>query len=294
MAKEPTGQKHHYIPVFYLKQWMNSRNNVCEYSRPYDVVKPRWPTPDGTGYERGLYAINDPDANVVNAVEDMFLKPSDGAASDALQCLLREAPFTRQDRMRHAWTRFVMSLLIRYPEAISRMKTDLRKNVETMYLKTRKPEEPPTFAEYEAKLGTNELARVHGKLIMDLMLDSKMGRYIFNMHWGVIAFTNHKHELLTSDRPVVSNQFPLSANHMCLPISPTILFVACATQQAENEFRALDAGHVMNVMNDFVAKRARKYVWGRDESQLRFVENRLGKRNETEPYGIDSINVVVP
>jgi hypothetical protein len=39
------------------------------------------------------------------------------------------------------------------------MKTGLRKNVETMYLKTRKPEEPPTFAEYEAKLGTNELAR---------------------------------------------------------------------------------------------------------------------------------------
>jgi hypothetical protein len=80
---------------------------------------------------------------------------------------------------------------------------------------------------------------------MDLMLDSKMGRYIFNMHWGIVVFTNHKHELLTSDHRVVSNQFPLSANYMCLPISPTILFVACATKQAEDEFRALDAGHVM-------------------------------------------------
>ena len=294
MAKEPKGQKHHYIPVFYLKQWMNSRNNVCEYGRPYDVVKSRWPNPDGTGYERGLYAINDPDANVVNAVEDMFLKPSDGAASGALQCLLREAPFTHPDRMRHAWARFVMSLLIRYPEAISRMKKDLRKNTEKMYLKTRKPEEPPTFAEYEAKLGTNELARMHGKLMMDLMLDSRMGRLIFEMHWGILAFRNHKHELLTSDRPVVSNQFPISANHMCLPISPTILFVACATEQAQNEFQALDAGHVMKVMNDFVAKRARKYVWGRDDSQLRFVENRLGKGNSAEPYGIDHVNVVLP
>ena len=174
------------------------------------------------------------------------------------------------------------------------MKTDLRQNVEKMYLKTRKPEEPPTFAEYEANLGTNELARVHGKLMMDLMLDSRMGRSIFEMQWGVLVFRNHKHELLTSDRPVVSNQFPISANHMCLPISPTILFVACATEQAQNEFRALDAGHVMKVMNDFVAKRARKFVWGRDASQLRFVENRLGKGTGAEPYGIDRVNVVIP
>ena len=56
------------------------------------------------------------------------------------------------------------------------MKRHLRENVEQIYVKTRKPEEPPTFGGYEAKLGTNELARVHGKLIMDLMLDSKMGR----------------------------------------------------------------------------------------------------------------------
>jgi hypothetical protein len=74
---------------------------------------------------------------------------------------------------------------------------------------------------------------------------------------------------------------------MCLPISPTRLFVAYATEQAEKEFRALDAGHVMKVMNEFVAGRARTYVWGRDDSQLRFVENRLGKKKTPEPYGID-------
>jgi len=287
MAKESKGQKHHYIPVFYLKQWMGPKKTVCEFSRPYDRVRTRSPHPDGTGYVRGLYAIDDLDPNVVNAIEDMFLKPSDGMAAEALQSLLQEVPLTHPLRMRHAWTRFLLSLLIRYPEAIAEMKKRLRENVEQIYLKTRQPDEPETFAEYEAKLGTNELARVHGKLMMDLMLDSKMGRLIFGMHWGVVAFTNHRHELLTSDRPVVSNQFPISANHICLPISPTMLFVACATEQAEKEFRALDAGHVMKLMNDFVASRARTYVWGRDASQLRFVENRLGKTGSPEAYGID-------
>ena len=107
------------------------------------------------------------------------------------------------------------------------------------------------------------------------------------MYWGVVAFTNYKHELLTSDRSVVSNKFPISANHMCLPISPTALFFAVATDQAEREFRRLDPGKIMNVMNEFVASRAGTYIWGRDASQLRFVENRLGRIGFPKLYGID-------
>jgi Protein of unknown function (DUF4238) len=287
MAESPKGQKHHYIPVFYLKQWMGPKQTVCEFSRPRDRVKTRHVHPDGTGYVRGLYAIDDLDPDVVNAIENMFLKPSDNMAAEALHCLLRDEPFTHPLRMRHAWTRFLLSLLLRYPEAIGQMKKQLRENVERMYIEHRKPGEPETFAEYEANLGTNELARLHGKLMMDLMQDSKMERKIFGMNWGVVAFTYCKHELLTGDRPVVSNKFPISADHMCLPISPTILFFACETDHAEREFRRLDPGEIMKVMNKFVASRARTYVWGRDASQLRFVENRLGRTGSPEPYGID-------
>ena len=52
---------------------------------------------------------------------------------------------------------------------------------------TKKPEDPPTFAEYEASINTNELARLHAKLIMDLAQDSRMGRLIFSMHLGVVG-----------------------------------------------------------------------------------------------------------
>jgi hypothetical protein len=31
--------KHHYIPVFYLKQWTNRDGILCEYSRKYKEVK---------------------------------------------------------------------------------------------------------------------------------------------------------------------------------------------------------------------------------------------------------------
>jgi hypothetical protein len=45
----------------------------------------------------------------------------------------------------------------------------------------------------------------------------------------VIAREQLCHELLTSDRAIASNIFPISAHHMCLPISPEMVFVACAT-----------------------------------------------------------------
>ena len=40
---------------------------------------------------------------------------------------------------------------------------------------------------------------MHGRLLIDLMQDSRMGRLIFGMHWGTMEFTQHDH---SSDRPV--------------------------------------------------------------------------------------------
>jgi hypothetical protein len=51
-------QKHHYIPKLYLKQWAGPDGRVCEFSRPYQQVKPRMTFPDATGYERGLYTFS--------------------------------------------------------------------------------------------------------------------------------------------------------------------------------------------------------------------------------------------
>jgi hypothetical protein len=176
--------------------------------------------------------------------------------------------------------------MLRHPEAVELMKRQLRENVQTVYEKTRKPDEPATFAEYEALHATQDMARVHGKLLMDLMQDSRMGRLIFGMHWGVLNFKNCEYNLLTSDRPVVSNIFRLSAHHLCMPMSPEMIWVACATTQAEEEFRRINLLDVMLAVNDVIVRQAQAYVWGtKDASQLRYVRNRLGRgARATGPY----------
>jgi hypothetical protein len=270
-------EKHHYLPIFYLKHWHGPKQQLCEFSKPYDVVKPRRTNADGTGYIRGLYRIEGLPPETANVIETKFLKPADGLAANAMRRLVGGEAFPNPIQMRTSWARFVLSLMIRYPEAIDLMKQQLRDNVQSAYAETRKDTDPATFEEYEAVRGTDEMARLHGKLLMDLMQDSRMGRMIFSMNWGTISFSRYDHSLLTSDRPVISNVFPIGANHLCLPIGPEKLFFACETDAAEQKMQKMAPAEIMRVMNDETAKRAFKYVYGRDDTQLRFVQNRLGR-----------------
>jgi hypothetical protein len=270
------GEKYHYVPVFYLKQWAGS-DGLCQYSRPYKFVKPKRVHPDATGYIRGLYAFDGLPAETANIIETKFLKPTDGLAADALRALVADQPLARPAEMRTSWSRFVLSLLLRYPEAIERMKQQLRETVERIYAETKKEDEPATFTEYEALHGTDEMVRLHGKLLLDLMQDSKMGRMIFGMHWGVATFVPRTHTFLTSDRPVITNVFPVGGNHVCLPIGPYKMFFACEDQRSQQMLERIDPMDIIHRMNDVVAKRAYKFVYGVDDTQLRFVENRLGR-----------------
>jgi len=47
------GEKHHYIPQFYLKQWTGVDRRLCEYSRPYDRLKTRRRFPSECKLEKG-------------------------------------------------------------------------------------------------------------------------------------------------------------------------------------------------------------------------------------------------
>ena len=71
--------------------------------------------------------------------------------------------------------------------------------------------------------------------------------------------------------------------HLALPIGPRILFVAANTEQTEHMIRSWEPRRLMEHVNDRVAAQAVKYVWGIDDSQLRFVEKRLGRMLPSTP-----------
>jgi hypothetical protein len=274
----PKGDKHHYIPKFYLKRWEAADDRVCEYSRPFRPVRPKWVHPDGTGYERGLYAIPGMPPDLTNVVEELFLKPADNLASMALDALIRGVPFAKPAEMRRDWSRFLFSLLMRFPEAQRALKEDLTKCVREQVIAAEDPaRELKTIAE------SNDLDRATAQIFLDLLKTSKVTITLYSMTWEVIKLRRPKSTFLTSDRPIIKTGrlYGLNEPHLVLPISPLHLFVASNSERVFEILKGRVHDRLVADCNNEVVRSATKYVWGTDNSQLRFVENRLTKAAQT-------------
>jgi hypothetical protein len=134
-ARPPQGErnKHHYIPVFYLKGWAGKDGRLCEFSRPYKTppgqlelniksnpVKPRRVYPDGTGFIKRLYRFPGLNSREANYLENEFFLRVDSDAAVVMQRLLQgEVQFDQTSKS--AWARFLMSMFHRNPENIRRV-----------------------------------------------------------------------------------------------------------------------------------------------------------------------------
>jgi hypothetical protein len=108
------GEKHHYVPRFYLKQWVGRDARICEFSPPYREVKPRMTHPDGTGCLRGHYTFSELPPAAANFLERRFLDFADKQANTALQQLLINNVELEANNQ-SGWSRFIMSLIHRTP-----------------------------------------------------------------------------------------------------------------------------------------------------------------------------------
>jgi hypothetical protein len=278
-------RNHHYLPVFYTKQWAGPDGRLCEFSRPYDRVKPRMTHPTGAGYERDLYHV--PGLSPANqyGVEDKFMKKVDQLACDALQILLHGDGSEFTIETKSGWARFILSLLQRNPEKTAWAKAqwknayDLRMvQVEEQYDELRTPSAPRTYAELRAKmdgLGYEKSSAIFLQQIIDM---PNAGAHINNMRWSILTIDKPGFTFLTSDRPVVmSNGIKYPDSYIILPIGPRRMFLSVNTPEAEQQFHELALHKLVRAVNDKVVLQAQKYVYDTNDRQLRFVENRPGR-----------------
>jgi hypothetical protein len=285
-------RKHHYIPVFYLKPWVSADGCVCEFSRPYDRVKPKRVHPKGTGYVYGLYSIPNLRADEAEFLEHHFFGPTDDAAARALQVLLGKSdnPLTHDERC--GWSRFIVSLVTRNPESVAKhMAAALalyRKAMPEMqaeYECDRSPTDPPTYEQYAAQKSPNPAGRAGAHLLQRVTDSPLIGNHLIRMRWIVFFDSSPLFPLLTSDRPVVMTNGIIGDNgQILLPISPNRVFVATNNAATENYIADIHRRQqLFPQMNERVSLQSRKYVYGRDDAQFSFVSKRLGKAYTADP-----------
>jgi hypothetical protein len=168
--------------------------------------------------------------------------------------------------------------MMRNPEYVARMAAEVvgffdpsSTELNDKYRKIRRPDDPETYEEYMAKTG--HPAGRASAIAMQTIIDSpRMGGHLNQMRWSIIAFKNAEHWLLTSDRPIImTNGLVKPRDHLAIPIGPSALFVATNTEESDNIIKSIDPRELMRQVNDRVALQARRFVYGIDDRQLRFV-----------------------
>src|SRR5258708_30589770 len=98
---------HHYLPVFYLRQWCNAAGKVVRYYRPHRAVVASPITPENTGYEPALYSLDGYPSEHRQAIEKQFFGPIiDEPASRTLAVVLEPKPTKPAPEHRIASDRF--------------------------------------------------------------------------------------------------------------------------------------------------------------------------------------------
>jgi uncharacterized protein DUF4238 len=272
----PVGPKRHYLPVFYLRRWAGRDGRLCEYSRPWDRVKPRMTHPDGTGYEHNLHS---------EPVEQ-WLKLVDQRAFDVMDMLLDGRDISALDLdQRSAWSRFVMSLVRRNPEKVASIGRVIDThvegrlaNLEAGYLTIRGPTDPPTFEEYKTRRAPVIRDMIKAETLTTIIDSPVVGGAINQMVWGVATLLHFRPCFLTSDRPIVmTNGLGYPTAHIVLPISSRAIFIATNTSlNLEHLKTALSDGSLIDHVYHIVVAQAQKYVYFVDDSRLSYVEGQLG------------------
>ena len=208
-------------------------------------------------------------------------------AAEAL-AMLEDDDFriARESKARSAWSRFIMSLLMRTPEDVAALKGGIAEawaqsipELEAKYAVKRGPTDPPTFEEWLAQRDPDHVERWAMSLAPQLMDHEKLGELLNNMRWLVRRITSEAGEFLTSDRPIVMS-WTLTEQHafLFMPIGPKAVFVAVNDVETQKIIEERDPVEQVEAINQFVAGRAIKYVYARNDSPLDYVRLHMGTK----------------
>ncbi|WP_413709230.1 DUF4238 domain-containing protein [Rhizobium sp. Rhizsp82] len=290
--------KHHYIPQFYLEPWVdrNRDNKLTEYRRlkyPHEVfprleIKRRGKME--TGFVENLYRIPGATKETQQNVERIFMGAVDKHAATARDMMLA-GNIPTEARIRHAWARFLLSLMIRAPEVVHAFKRKVRSDFLTpdpgfqeKYNELKEVGWPPTLEEYMLQRSPKMPERQAVMVITRLIQNENVLRLMMQARWRLLDTSSKQRKLLTSDHPLImTNGLGRPDGHFALPISPTLIFIGFMNNQIADHIQKMAVGRLIRQINEVVIGQGRRSVYAFDEESTREVKRTMGKRDYMSP-----------
>ena len=279
--------KHHHLPVFYLARWAGEDGRLCQFSRPHEEVISHRKHPAQTGYVERLYELSGLPPEEAQRIEQRFMQRLDSLAATALRMLDEDDPrITREPQPRSAWSRFIMSLLLRAPQDITALKSGVAEewarcipDLQARHVAKRTLNDPTTLEEYLAQRSPEYMDQWAMSLLPSLIDHEKIGELLNNMRWLVRRIGSDSGGFLTSDRPVIMSWTLKEPNaFLFLPIGPKAMFVAVNDLETQRMVEERNPAEQVEAVNRFVAGRAIRFVYAHNDAALDYVRKHMGTK----------------
>ncbi len=227
--------------------------------------------------------------HLAQQIEARFFQPVDSQAADALAYMERDgsdAGWT--DDLRSAWGRFLISLLLRCPEDMEKMRSAWKQDfltvpveIEEQFRLEAADGEFSTFRSFLENLPRRDLEKPFFELLISLMNSKLLGEFLINMHWVILDVAGDRN-LYTSDRPIIKTDALDHPNgHIVLPIGPTRLFLAATSADNISIAKREPPRNLTRRVNEQVIQHAVRYSYTQRDDCRRFVENRMSTVYQT-------------
>lgn len=287
MAMQNPPKFHHYIPSFYQSRFLGSDDKLGRYSKPYgDKLHYKRVYPTTSGAEDNLYSDPVAPKDTAQEMESGFMSPLDSLAHEALSMIeAGDSRINRESKPRSAWSRFLMSLMMRMPDDIAALKSGLSEEwarhmpeLEAAYQAKKEPGWPENFVEYMDTRQPQEMQSWAISIAPTLIDHELIGDLINNMRWFIREISGDQ-EFLTSDRPLISlYEFKAHDSYIMLPVGPKRLFVAVNNLETQQRIESHNPEGWIASMNAAVVGAAKQFVFSSDDSQRDFVQKHFGKK----------------
>lgn len=269
-------KRHHYLPEFYQKRWTVG-GKIKVYRRFSQGLSINSKSPKAVGFEFNLYATEDLEGLDRYLIEREVLRNIDNDAARSLFYFESNLSASPDQRLIFAWTQFLLTLLHRSPGRIAEIKKSISVAAPSIFDDVKAAY--PNIADDEiARILTDKKVRegVYQSLLQQLFFSVNVGTAIQKMNWCIIKVNSSKHEFLTCDKPLISsNGLVFNNSFLILPITRNSLFVACHDKRIGEYFTSLPPNKMVALVNDIIVRQAEKFVISSNETQTRFIENRL-------------------
>lgn len=249
-----------------------------------------------TGWVENLYWIPGVTKETQQNVEKIFMGAVDTKAAQARDMMLGDV-VPVQPELRHGWSRFLLSLMIRTPDEVKAFKYRVKQDMQTYnpeyqekYDAIRREDWPATLEEWIQKSNPTMPERTAVLLLTKLIQNENVLRTFMRAEWWLLDTSSVQRKLLTSDHPLImTNGLGRPDGHFAIPISPRKIFIAFVTQEFGRALRNLPTSRIVREINDAVIGQGRRSVYAFDEESTRVVKRRMGKRDYMVPLPFEML-----